>query len=101
VPVARQYDVFRVDGDVLVVVVQSDLVEAMATRVVVPLLAAGAAGKRIYGLDPEIAFGDEILVLMPQLAATLTLAELGRPVGSVAHMRDAITRALSTLLSGV
>jgi toxin CcdB len=99
--VARQFDVFRIEGETLVVAVQSDLLEAMSTRVVVPLVPAGAAGKRIYGLDPEIVFGDEVLVLMPQLAATLTLAELGRPLGSVAHMREAIARALATLLSGV
>ena len=38
---------------------------------------------------------------MPQLAATLTIAELGPPLGSIAHLRDTVTRALDTLLSGV
>jgi len=99
--VARQFDVFRTGEGVLVVVVQNDLFAAMATRVVVPLVAAGAAGKRIYGLNPEVAFADEVLVLMPQLAATLTLAELGQPVGAVSHLREAITRAVETLVSGV
>jgi toxin CcdB len=98
---AQQFDVFRTTGGVLVVVVQSDLLDAMRTRVVVPLLPAGTAGRPMRGLNPEISFGDETLDLMPQLLATLTIAELGRPAGSIAHMRDTITRGVDTLLSGV
>jgi len=82
-------------------VVQSDLLEAMQTRVVVPLLPAGAAGRSLGGLNPEIDLGGEAVVLMPQLAATLTLAELREPVGSIAHLRDTVTRAVDLLLSGV
>jgi toxin CcdB len=85
----------------LVVVLQSDLLEAMRTRVVVPLLPAGRAGRPMRGLNPEIGFGEEPFVLMPQLLATLALAELGRPVGSIAHLRDTVTRAVDVLLSGV
>lgn len=98
---ARQFDVFRLPEDVLVVAIQSDLLDAMATRVVVPLLPAGVAGPPMRGLNPEIRLGEERLILTPQLAATLTLRELGRPVGSVAHLRDEITRAIDILLSGV
>ena len=53
------------------------------------------------GLDPEFGFGEETVVSMPQRLATLTIAELGRPVGSIAHMRDTVTQAVDTLLSGV
>ena len=98
---AHQFEVFRTTSGMLVVVVQSDLLDAMRTRVVVPLVPAGAAGRPMRGLNPEISFGEEVVVLMPQLAATLTIAELGRPVGSIAHLRDTVTRALDTLLSGV
>jgi toxin CcdB len=97
----QQFDVFRMAGGVLVVVIQSDLLDAMRTRVVAPLLPAGTAGRPMHGLNPEIRFGEETLVLMPQLLATLTIAELGRPAGSIAHMRDTVTRAVDTLLSGV
>jgi toxin CcdB len=98
---ARQFDVFRTTSGVLVVVIQNDLLDAMRTRVVLPLLPAGSAGRPMRGLNPEINFGEETMVLMPQLMATLTIAELGRPVGSLAHFRDAVTRAVDTLLSGV
>jgi toxin CcdB len=99
--VARQFDLFRTADGVLVVVVQSDLLEATRTRVVAPLLPAGAAGAPMRGLNPEIVVGGERLVLMPQLLATLTLAELGRPAGSIAGMRDEVTRAIDALLAGV
>lgn len=98
---ARQFDVFRTAAGVRVVVVQSDLLEAMQTRVVVPLLPAGTPGRPMRGLNPELRLGDEALVLMPQLAATLTLAELGQPAGSIAHLRDLVTRAVDMLLAGV
>jgi toxin CcdB len=101
VPVAQQFDVFRTAGGVLVVVIQSDLLEAMRTRVVAPLLPAGTAGRSMRGLNPEISFGEETVVLMPQLLATLTIGELGRPLGSIAHLRDTVTRAVDMLLSGV
>ena len=98
---ARQFDVFRTTAGTLVVVIQSDLLDAMRTRVVVPLLAAGHAGRPLRWLNPEIVLGRERMVLMPQLLATLTVTELGEQVGSVAHARDAITRALDALLSGL
>jgi toxin CcdB len=98
---ARQFDVFRLEGGALVVVVQSDLLDAMHTRVVVPLLPAGAAGRRIFGVNPEIRIGDEPMVLMPQLAATLATHELGHQVASVVHLRDTVTRAIDALLSGL
>jgi hypothetical protein len=53
------------------------------------------------GLNPEIRLGEEVFVLMPQLLATLTIGELGRPVGSIGHTRDTVTRAVDMLLSGV
>lgn len=39
-------------------------------------------------------------VVVP-LLATLTIAELGHPMGSLAHLRDTVTRAVDTLLAGV
>lgn len=98
---ARQFDVFRTHGDVLVVVIQNDLLDAIQTRVVMPMLPAGAAGRPMRGLNPEIGFAGKPLVLMPQLLATLAISELGERQGSVAHLRDEVIRALDMLLAGV
>lgn len=97
---ARQFEAFRTAGT-LVVVIQSDLLEAMQTRVVVPLLPETAGVPAMRGLNPAVRVEGQSFRLMPQLMATLTLAELGPPVGSVAAARDEIVRAIDTLLAGV
>jgi toxin CcdB len=99
--VARQHDIYRTAEGTAVVIVQSDLLEAMRTRVVAPLLPEGVAGPSMRALNPVIAVGDVRLVLLPQLMATLTLEELGTRVGSAAPHADAITRAVDAMLSGV
>jgi hypothetical protein len=52
---ARQFEVFRSASDMLVVVVQSDLLDAMRTRVVVPLVPAGTAGRPMRASTPRSA----------------------------------------------
>ncbi len=99
--VPRRYDVYRTPEAVLVVVIQSDLLEAITTRVVAPLLPRGTAGRGLQSLNPEVIVEGEPLLLMPQLLATLTTAELGTRIASLAENRDAITRALDALLSGI
>ena len=83
------------------VVIQSDLLDELATRVVAPLLPRGVGGRGLRSLNPELTIGDETLVLMTQLLATLTVAELGERMGSLAHRSDEIVRALDALLSGI
>jgi toxin CcdB len=99
--VAGQFDVWRTGSGVLVLVIQSDLLDEMRTRVVAPLLPAGQAGRAMRWLNPEFRVGAATLVLMPQLAATLALSELGERVASLAHERDAIVRALDMLVAGI
>ena len=97
----RQFDVFRLPNGAHVVVVQNDLLDEAATRVVAPLYPVGSAGRGLRSLNPEIAWGSEPHVLMAQLLATLTKAELGERVGDVVHERDAVVRAIDALLSGI
>lgn len=97
----RQFDVYRTASGTLVIVLQSDLLEPMRTRVVVPLLPVGTAGRPMRQLNPDIVLGEETFVLMPQLLATLTIAELRQHIGSIGHLREKITRAVNMLLSGL
>lgn len=98
---AQQFDVFRPKRGLLVVVIQNDLLDEISTRVVAPLLPAGRAGAPMRSLNPTFEVGEETVVLMPQLLATIAVADLGPRVASLVHMRDEITRALDALLSGV
>lgn len=91
---------FRTASGTRVVVLQSDLLEAMRTRVVAPLLPPAEAGPPLPGLTVDLELAGEPLRLMPQLMATLTLGELGARLGSLAPGRDAIIRACDVLLLG-
>jgi toxin CcdB len=98
---ARQFEVFQVPDGPLVAIIQSDLLVGMRTRVVVPLLPPEVAGRPITRLTPVIELDGTMLVLMPQLIATLSLPELGTRVGSIAHAQEHVNRAIDTLLSGI
>ena len=98
---AAQHDLYRLDEGQLVVVLQSDLLDQLSTRVVAPLLPQASVERILRTLNPEVRLGEDIYLLMPQLSATLTLAELNDRIGSLAAMRDEITRALDALISGL
>jgi toxin CcdB len=82
--------------------IQSDLLEPLATRVVVPLTPAGAARTRsIRTLTPILKFeGKEFLMLTPQVAG-IPVRELGPIAGDLATDRDTIIAAVDFLLAGI
>lgn len=98
---ASQFDLYRLPNGGLVVVLQNDLLDQIQTRVVAPLVSATVFEQVMQSRNPTITLGEESYVFMPQLAATLTMGELGEKVGSLDIVRDTIVRALDALLSGV
>ena len=85
----------------LLVDVQSDLLEPLGTRVVVPLTKAQSLTRKpVSHLTPEIAFnGDRFVLMTPQLAG-VSVAELGPLAGSLGSERQTILAALDFLLTG-
>ncbi len=81
--------------------IQSDLLEPLATRVIVPLTAAGTArGRSMRTLTPILRFeGKEYLMLTPQIAG-IPARELGPIVGDLASDRDTIVAAVDFLFAG-
>jgi toxin CcdB len=81
--------------------VQSDLLEQLQTRVVIPLTrTAGLAKKPLSHLTPALKFdGESYLLMTPQLAG-VARSDLGAPAGSLAAERDAIVAAMDFLLAG-
>ena len=98
---AAQFDLYRMQEGSLVVVLQNDLLDELQTRVVAPLVPANSVARNMKSLNPTVTLGEETYLVMPQLAATLALAEMGEKVGSLAMMHDAIVRAVDALLSGI
>ena len=85
----------------LLVDIQSDLLEPLNTRVVVPLTRSPALTKKpVSHLTPEVSFeGDRYLLMTPQLAG-VNRTELGSLAGSLAGERQTILAALDFLLTG-
>ncbi|WP_108895698.1 CcdB family protein [Palleronia abyssalis] len=79
----------------------NDLLDQLQTRVVAPLVPASSVERVIHSPNPTMMLGEKTYLVMPQLAATLALGEMGDRVGSLAMMRDAIVRAIDALLSGI
>jgi toxin CcdB len=81
--------------------VQSDLLEELHSRVVIPLTKATALTRKpVTHLMPTVHFEGEAYVLMtPQLAA-IARSELGAPAGSLAERRETIVAALDFLVFG-
>ena len=82
--------------------IQSDLLDPLATRVVVPLSPAGTARSRsMQSLTPLLTFeGRKYLMMTPQLSAVAT-RELGPIVGDLAVDRVTIMAAVDFLTAGI
>ena len=82
--------------------IQSDLLESLATRVVVPLTPAGSSRPRsMRTLTPILKFeGKHYLMLTPQLAG-IPARELGAVAGDLVSDRDTIVAAVDFLLAGI
>ncbi|MCW5572987.1 MAG: CcdB family protein [Steroidobacteraceae bacterium] len=82
--------------------IQSDLLDPLATRVVIPLTpATGARTRRIDTLTPALRFGGKDYLLMTPLLAGIAARDLGPAVGNLGVDRDAIMAALDLLITGI
>ncbi len=83
--------------------VQSDLLEDLRTRVVIPLTPASATTKRtsLQNLTPLCTVeGKEYLLLTPQLAG-IAAKELGPAIADLSQDRQTIIDALDMLITGI
>lgn len=80
--------------------VQSDLIDAMDTRVVVPLIPAALAGRPIDGLMPRLVVRGEPMVMDTAHLAGVSRSVVGKEVDDLSRERDTIMAALDFLVSG-
>ena len=102
-----QYDVFNnpsrtaSDGIPYVVVIQSDLLDGLATRLSMPL-AVFEAGTRVpTALCPVIVVKGQRLHALAHYAAPLPAKLLKRPVDNVAAQASSLVSAMDVVLSGI
>ena len=100
-----QFDVYRVAGAPmypLVLEVQTDMLAALATRVVVPLTPrARFRPPPITRLNPIVTVrGDEYVALFQEMAA-VPRSQLRKPIASVGSRRGDVIAALDLLFTGI
>jgi len=101
-----QYDVFpnpsasAAHGIPYVVVVQSDLLDGLATRLTVPLATLDFAGRVPTTLCPVVTVKGQKLHALAHYAAPLPAKALRRPVANLAAMASVLVGAVDAVLSG-
>ena len=102
-----QYDVFTnpsgsaAEGIPYVVAVQSHLLDALATRLTMPLAVLDVETKVPTVLCPVIMVKGQRLHALAHYAAPLPAKALRRPVDNVASQAIALVSALDVVLSGI
>lgn len=102
-----QYDVFtnpsRIGTDSIpyVVVVQSDVLDGLATRLTIPLSVLDVSIKVPTALCPIVLVKGQRLRALAHYAAPLPAKALRRPVDNVASQASALVSALDAVLSGI
>lgn len=96
-----RYDVYAVLGDQgYVVDVQSDLLEDLNTRVVVPLMSLDTAPKPADRLNPVFNLNGIDYVLVTQFLSSVPVKRLGSVVENIEHHHSEIVSAVDMLLQG-
>ena len=101
-----QFDVYRnanaatQDGFPYLLDVQAELLDSLATRVVVPLARATEAPRPAKILNPKFRIRGTEVVMLTQELAGIPARALGEQVASLASKRAEIVGALDLLITG-
>jgi toxin CcdB len=94
-----RFDVYVAAGGLLVDV-QTDYLDVLRTRLVIPLLAIGAAPIPARKLNPILVIGGERYSLQTHLLSAVTAKMLGRPIDNLDRYYDEITGAIGLIFNG-
>ena len=81
--------------------VQADLLDTLATRVVVPLVLAEEMGLAAKHLNPQFKIKGAAVVMSSAELAGVSTRTLGDKVTSLKNKRDEIIAALDLLFTGI
>lgn len=96
-----RFDVFRArDSALLLLDLQSGLLDLLPTRVVAPLLPIDEMSWAIGKLNPRFEIDGVVYVLATQRLAAIQSNELGIYVTNLSHHSDEITAATDFLFQG-
>jgi toxin CcdB len=96
-----QFDVIRLRSGEWVIDCQSDLLDGINTRFVVPLRPPHEAPPAHPRLVPVFDVAGERRLMATHFAASVPVSELGDTIASLGHQQYTIKNALDMLLSSV
>jgi len=96
-----RFDIYPgMDGSGYVLDVQSNLLEPLNTRVVIPLLPKRDAPKPAERLNPVFRIGRKDYVMVTQFLAAVPLAQLGQAIDNLSQHQSEITAGMDMLTHG-
>lgn len=94
-----RFDVYLLGGR-HVLDVQTDLLDGLTTRLVVPLIAVEHAPLPAGRLNPVLEVNGDRYALQPQLMAAVPSRNLGHPVDNLLRHYDRIVAAIEMIFNG-
>jgi toxin CcdB len=95
-----RFDYFSNGGAGYLLDVQTDLVTGLGTRLVVPLLPAGAVPAPVRRLHPVFEIGQSEWVMATHLMSAVAARQLRRPTGNLTQHYDEIVAAIEMVFLG-
>lgn len=95
-----KFDVYCSDNDTLLLDVQADLLDALNTRMIVPLMVVSKAPVPAKRLNPVFAIDGAEYVMVTQFMAAVPRSILRDPVASLKDRFEDITAAIDMLTQG-
>lgn len=96
-----RFDIYRSRiSDGFLLDCQADVLAALNTRLVVPLLPEGRIPQFDRRLNPIVMIEGKSFAMITQAAVSVPISQLGEPAGSLADHGFTITAALDMLLTG-
>lgn len=96
-----KYDVFpNPSGDGYLLDIQSDLLNELNSRLVVPLLPASSAPKPARRLNPVFDIADQQVVMVTQFMGAVPTGILKTQVGRLDEESEKIVSAIDMLIQG-
>ena len=80
--------------------VQADLLNTLATRVVVPLIKASSAEKPLRHLNPQFTVNETVVIMSTSELSGISVQSMGQKAGTLKDRRDEIIAALDFLFTG-
>lgn len=99
---SQQFDLYRDPDGGLILILQSDAVDGLGTRIFASCLPAdGSRQNELDRLSIPFVFAEREYRVMLNLLGTARVGNMGKKVGTLTTLRDQIIKAVDFLITGI